>query len=229
MASLSCIDVECHQCGEVFQAKNSRNRFCSSRCRYLWRDLRRTGRSRVKPKGTVNDEACVACGGAIIDRRAGTMYCDKAECQSVKMHCQYVKRRNAPVSVECLVPGCDRRSQARGMCSSHYSTWWKQANPDRAREVSALSHQRRRALKAGVFVERVDRNVIFERDKWRCHLCGKAIPCRSVYPDPLSPSIDHIVPLSMGGDHSYANIAAAHLSCNVAKGNRGGGEQLALI
>lgn len=229
MASLSCAEVECHQCGKVFEARSSRNRFCSSRCRYLWRDLRRTGRSRVKPKGAVNAERCVSCGGVIVDRRSDTQYCDNPECQAVKLHCQYLRRRESPVSVECSARGCDKPSQARGMCSSHYSLWWRKFNPHKSREGRARYDQRRRAFKAGAFVEKVDRNVVFERDNWRCHLCGKSISRRSSWPDPLSPSIDHIVPLSMGGDHSYANIAAAHYSCNAAKGNRGGGEQLALI
>ena len=36
----------------------------------------------------------------------------------------------------------------------------------------------------------------------------------------MSVSLDHIVPLSLLGPHSRANTRAAHLSCNVARGNR---------
>ena len=32
------------------------------------------------------------------------------------------------------------------------------------------------------------------------------------------PSIDHIVPLSWGGLHSWANVQLAHHGCNTAKG-----------
>jgi hypothetical protein len=38
-------------------------------------------------------------------------------------------------------------------------------------------------------------------------------------PRALSPSIDHIVPLSRGGQHVKANVRIAHLWCNVEKNN----------
>ena len=43
-----------------------------------------------------------------------------------------------------------------------------------------------------------------------------------------APSIDHIVPLSKGGEHSYANCALAHTGCNSAKSAFGGGQLLLL-
>ncbi|NKT05174.1 hypothetical protein GS485_11095 [Rhodococcus hoagii] len=50
-----------------------------------------------------------------------------------------------------------------------------------------------------------------------------------VYPHPKSASLDHVIPLSCGGAHDPSNVALAHLACNVAKGDRGGGEQLFLF
>jgi hypothetical protein len=86
----------------------------------------------------------------------------------------------------------------------------------------------RRRTRRGVTVERVDPRVVYERDHWRCHLCKKKVwPSRRRW-DPLGPSLDHLVPLSLGGEHSYANVALAHLRCNVRKGTRAMGEQLAL-
>ena len=49
------------------------------------------------------------------------------------------------------------------------------------------------------------------------------------WPDPEAASVDHIVPLSLGGDDTKANIQLAHFGCNCRKRNRGGGEQLRLI
>jgi 5-methylcytosine-specific restriction endonuclease McrA len=39
-------------------------------------------------------------------------------------------------------------------------------------------------------------------------------------PEPLAPTIDHIVPVSKGGDDTRANVQLAHFRCNSVKGNR---------
>jgi 5-methylcytosine-specific restriction endonuclease McrA len=73
------------------------------------------------------------------------------------------------------------------------------------------------------------RAYICERDGWRCQICGgKVSPDRS-YPDPLFGSMDHIIPVSEGGDSSTANLRLAHLRCNLSRRDRGGNEQLLLI
>jgi HNH endonuclease len=41
---------------------------------------------------------------------------------------------------------------------------------------------------------------------------------RSLGPDPLSKSLDHLIPLSRGGTHEPANVSLAHLRCNVSRG-----------
>ena len=38
--------------------------------------------------------------------------------------------------------------------------------------------------------------------------------------DPLSLSVDHVIPLSKGWEHSYSNTQPAHLVCNLKKGAR---------
>lgn len=72
---------------------------------------------------------------------------------------------------------------------------------------------------------------IFERDGWCCGLCDLVVDKDLAWPDPMSKSLDHIVPLSCGGDHVRANVQLAHMTCNVRK-NAGyieTGEQLMLI
>lgn len=87
----------------------------------------------------------------------------------------------------------------------------------------------KRARKRAAFVESVDPLRVFERDKWRCHLCGKKVDKRLSGRDRMGPQLDHVVPLALGGEHSYANTALAHATCNAAKGVRPMGEQLALV
>lgn len=87
----------------------------------------------------------------------------------------------------------------------------------------------RRARTYGSFGSAVDRIKVFESDGYRCHLCGKKTDKRRAVPHPKAPTVDHIVPLSRGGVHEPSNCRTACFSCNVLKGNRGGGEQLLLI
>lgn len=91
------------------------------------------------------------------------------------------------------------------------------------------SSDRKRARYYGVQYEPIDRLKVYERDGWRCGLCHKPVRRAVSAPHPLSPSLDHIVPISAGGDHLYANVQCAHFLCNSAKGDRGTPQQLALV
>jgi 5-methylcytosine-specific restriction endonuclease McrA len=59
--------------------------------------------------------------------------------------------------------------------------------------------------------------------------CGLHVGPALTYPDPMYPSLDHIVPVSEGGTNDVWTLQLAHTVCNQARGNRGGGlEQLAM-
>lgn len=51
-----------------------------------------------------------------------------------------------------------------------------------------------------------------------CAICGQPLDKSLKYPDPMSPTVDHIIPLAKGG-HPYAmeNLQAAHRKCNRLK------------
>jgi 5-methylcytosine-specific restriction endonuclease McrA len=81
------------------------------------------------------------------------------------------------------------------------------------------AHQRRARL-AQSLVESFDDLEIFERDGWVCQLCLEPVDPSLAWPDGLSKSLDHIVPLAFGGSHSRENTQLAHLVCNIKKGRR---------
>jgi 5-methylcytosine-specific restriction endonuclease McrA len=79
----------------------------------------------------------------------------------------------------------------------------------------------RRASDAGaLIVEVFDRIDVFTRDKWTCRICFDPVDSTLDPLHPMSPSVDHIVPLSRGGEHSLANAQTTHLRCNAAKSDR---------
>lgn len=94
------------------------------------------------------------------------------------------------------------------------------ANDPRHRALYYAANIRRRRLLEGAAQEPYTREGIFERDNWVCQLCGERIDPAIQWPQQRSASIDHRVPLSLGGDDTPENVQAAHLSCNVGKGDR---------
>ena len=75
------------------------------------------------------------------------------------------------------------------------------------------------------------RQAIYDRDQWKCQLCRKIVGKTRKNPHPRSPSLDHIIPRSLGGTDDPANLQLAHLRCNIIKSNHvaNGGEQLRLV
>lgn len=51
-----------------------------------------------------------------------------------------------------------------------------------------------------------------------CALCGMPIDKSLKYPDPMSITIDHIIPQVLGGKSTIDNLQAAHWICNRQKG-----------
>lgn len=84
------------------------------------------------------------------------------------------------------------------------------------------------ARKLDAFVEAVDKTVVWERDAGRCYLDGPR--CLGVMPlYPLSGwHLEHVIPLSRGGQHSYANTAVACPPCNQSKSGKTPDEFLAM-
>ena len=78
----------------------------------------------------------------------------------------------------------------------------------------------RQAKQRDAFVAPVNHQAVFERDAGICGICFHVVDLTLRFPDPLSPTIDHIVPLSKGGVHAPENVQLAHLGCNSSKGAR---------
>lgn len=96
---------------------------------------------------------------------------------------------------------------------------WARRNPDKKREATLRwrkehpgkvreQWRRRAARKAGAMIEPVDEAFIYERGRYACVYCS----------GPLNLTLDHVAPLSKGGEHKYDNLVVACRSCNCSKG-----------
>lgn len=81
------------------------------------------------------------------------------------------------------------------------------------------ARDRRRTRTRAQWVEDVNRSDLYERDGWICGICGDPVDQHADPQTDWAPSLDHVVPLSQGGDHSYANSRTAHRWCNSVRGD----------
>lgn len=138
----------------------------------------------------------------------------------------------------CQVEGCDEVARlSNGFCYRHGAI---------VRAHGHLPSLDFECVECGKFVERLwdkkfqnplkktcDECVVKQRRDHRwfrdeviksggadCDICGEVIDLSRRHPDPECLSIDHVVPISLGGSNEAHNLAPTHLVCNLRKGGR---------
>jgi 5-methylcytosine-specific restriction endonuclease McrA len=119
---------------------------------------------------------------------------------------------------QMAMPGATR-CESCAKRSSIDATRWNKANPVRRR----ISRATRRAKKygAGSDPKGVREEVHRQLRNPICRLCGKKLKRmggRFVY------HVDHILPISRGGDHKPLNVQVTCPTCNLRKNDKGPGE-----
>lgn len=150
----------------------------------------RTGHPGVWPRSKVSFLNCAACD-SLFTTHVSRRWCSP-ECRK-KIHASDQKAR-----VQRLA----------GDAKAAYSL--------KKRNDKAVRAARLRAAQA----ERFDPRDVYERDGWICGICSVPVDRRLRHPDPMSASLDHVTPVSHGGDHTRANTRCSHLVCNTRRGNR---------
>jgi hypothetical protein len=154
---------------------------------------------------------CPECGAWLVGRR-GRRFCSAVCRRRAYEQANSRKGYQRSVCIECGIEfetpyGDKRRDFCSLRCARRFGKFnrkfWKKANGDG---------------------ERIQRWAVVERDRHRCGICGTRVDPLLEYPDPMSASIDHIVPLSRGGTHTYDNVQLAHLKCNRDKSDAGVGQ-----
>lgn len=84
---------------------------------------------------------------------------------------------------------------------------------------------RDKRFKGAIIDNDITLHKLFRMSGGVCYLCGGACDWNAKiiingrpYAKAKYPSIDHVIPLSKGGEHSWNNVRLAHLGCNSSKG-----------
>lgn len=212
-------------------------------CSKHWERWRRVGATDLPPVRI----ACVDCGVQVTAGGNCQRYCKECKARRNRERAADYRRKN-PDKAKARGPqrrayAARRRLEAPEKVKQAGKTWrlknrerrrvyavaWREANRERLnahrrayyrrnRERLAAQqadYQRRRyAVVRGSGEAKLLRlGLIAERDHWECHLCGGRVAQENW-------SLDHLIPVSMGGPHTEANVALAHLLCNMRRGVR---------
>lgn len=165
---------------------------------------------------------CAICGKPLM--KAGTKYCSR-ECALEAGRRKYAEKygydRNAIVCQDC---GCTfSTDRHRGPKPKRCPT----CEEKHKREVKRINRRYGNTLNArgrywtritGAAYEPINPDVVFERDDWTCYLCGCELSERDGDVRDNYPTVDHVIPLSHGGAHTYDNVRACCHTCNSYKG-----------
>lgn len=187
----------------VYITQSGRSRlFCSDACRS----------ARYPPPSVAQrgPRPCRFCGWTFSSSHAGHVFCstDCSNAASGKV------RRTSRFTVfswdECAT------------CGEFWMNMYAQQTrcPPCAASAKRARIAFRRATHRGAIGNHIDPDVIFDRDGWVCQLCNLPVLHFVRFPHPRSPSIDHILPVSLGGQHVESNVQLAHFGCNSAKRDR---------
>lgn len=148
-----------------------------------------------------------------------------------KMHEAFLNRSGIceicgkPYTVREYVESCGRKkAQDNGVCSEKCRRIKlnREGRESRKRRGVQDNHRHRAKKNGGEYDPSVTLKRLVERDGLRCAICGEMCDWNdhswSKYSGPMYPSIDHIIPMSKGGGHTWDNVQVAHIMCNSLKG-----------
>lgn len=82
------------------------------------------------------------------------------------------------------------------------------------KKVLYYSPKRRAVYAAG---DDIDHLILFGLHGWTCGVCLEQINPRLRFPNYRAATVEHIIPISKGGTHTWDNVVPAHAECNFKK------------
>jgi 5-methylcytosine-specific restriction endonuclease McrA len=227
----------CLQCGRDFErpyrGSGVRPTLCSNACKVAGFRARRPEkaaehRAKERAARAAKAKAC-RCGG---EREVG-----RRLCRSCAASAQIAAVENARIAARIratLTKVVSERScrECKARFAPEYGNKRKVFCSESClkRAGRRVARKKERARLRTCQVETVDPTRVFDRDGWRCQCCRKSSPRerRGTY-HPRAPELDHIIPLSKGGEHSYRNTQLLCRACNGAKADSDHGQQMRLF
>lgn len=221
------MEADCQQCGKRFQSYQSKTlKYCSRDCFNASRGKRatyyalhvrrcKTCNAYVSSKGN----ARITCTECSIARGSGAAYSARScnGCGVLFSPMPYtVSGRGVTQPRPRYCSDACEESAKRIKRRANRKAYRKEA---RALGLDAARNHRKRARLAGVAYEAVLPRKVFERDGWRCQMCGISTPSKHRGTcKPNAPELDHVIPIALGGSHTYDNVQCSCRRCNGMKG-----------
>ena len=155
-------------------------------------------------KGSLLKESFISCFycGKPSD---GKKYCSE--------RCSTRYYRGNDLTIKCMICSKEYEPTNKGIDNKVCST---ECNNKRTKMFN-INHSAKQRLSSDLLFEHLDFTEYLNRSFNECGICGGVIDMSLDWPDLESFTIDHIKPLSKGGEHNHQNIQPAHLKCNVRK------------
>lgn len=203
---------ECVVCGAPIEQKQfGRPRsHCSRKCRELLYAAKLKQERIYKNPFVIR--GCLACGNSFRTNTIYKKFCT-VECRS-DFHRRSGPDRSAIFFSNC--PDC----QCLMVLKNHGGINRKPCKDCRRRRNSLINARKNNMRKAAgqLTVSVFD---LAARDGSSCNICRKKINLDLPGSHKWGPTIDHLLPVSMGGSNEPANLALAHRQCNTIRNNRG--------
>lgn len=208
--------IRCRNCDEIKRLESD-----------VRNDLVKTLKSLVKVKKQEEKEflenkkrnqifVCTVCG---IEFRYGDVWMKKfcsTDCLNKHKEQLESERNKERICEECGSSFTMKGSKRKSYCSE---------------QCCKRNQNRRKELKNKFKNAKIDYSIslekLYERDNGVCYICGEMCDwedygvrdCGTIICGDRYPSIEHIVPASRGGSHTWDNVALAHRRCNTMKSN----------
>ena len=196
-----CCDCKYTKPLEAFANSSCRKSGKQDCCRVCMSSRAKARRARLKQKGVTPVKS---------------KYCPK--CDTIKNGADFYPSISKPAGVQDYCKICQNEISMAYMKAHPEQTYehnkaYRKRNPDKVSDWDRTAKIKRHRLLANAECDSgITLDSLYTRDGGICGIC-------SLLCDREDASIDHICPLSKGGDHIWNNIQLAHHKCNSSKGN----------